>query len=1284
MASQQQFVHLHLHSAYSLLDGGNRIDRLIDRAKETGMTAVALTDHGNLHAAVEFYRKAKSAGIKPILGIEAYVAPDIDGVSDRTVRVHTGVADGGFHLVLLAETQAGWQNLLKLSSDAYLKGFYYKPRMDKSTLEKWSDGLIAINGHLGSSLAHHLFRHIQSKDEVHYQAAIDEARWHVQTFGRNEDGKPRFFIEVQRTGLPEQETLLPLLIRVARELDAPLVADNDAHFLLEEDYDAHDILCCISMGKTRNESQRLRYSRELYVKSPEQMAELFANDLPEALENTVRIADRCQVDLDFSQNHAPIVKIETKATTGEPPCPGVVGSTLWYQGFCARYELHPFDAQKDHESGEGLKKHGDDALRELAEAGAIWRYGPEGVTPQISARLDRELSILADKNISAYFLIVWDFVNEARRREISCMARGSAVGTMVGYCLGLSNACPIKHGLLFERFTDPDRYEYPDIDIDMCQDGRQAIIDYVRQKYGHVAQIITFSALKARQAIRDVGRVLDIPLPEVDKVCKLIGDDLGMTVDKALAREPDLRQLKESKPEYEEWIDIARRLEGMPRHAGVHAAGVVLATRPLEQIVPLYQPPNTNQLVTQWDGPTVESVGLLKMDFLGLRTLSIIEKARQFIRQTLDDREICLTVAASAEAPDPLDLDRIDFGDQRVLDLFRRGETASIFQFESAGMRDLLVAMKPDRLEDLIAANALYRPGPMQLIPDYNARKHGQQPVPRVHPIVDQFTAETYGIMVYQEQVMQIVHELGGIPLRAAYTLTRAISKKDRRVIDANRARFIESAQEEGLPSSQADELFELILKFAGYGFNKSHSTGYAIVAYQTSYLKTYFPVQYMAAVLSYESDNTAKIVRYVDECRKVLFPDGHRGIDVGAPDINRSGIGFAVVYDEGELHDANHGHIRFGLTAVKGVGEKAIRAIIQAREKDGPFQNLYEFCERVPPGAVNRATIEALIKCGAFDSIHGDERRSAMIEALDGAVQAGQQAAFDRDSGQLNFFETFAETLEESGKANAVASLPDLPPWTHGQQLQEEKAVLGFYLSSHPLNQHQAAVQQFSTHTIAEARELAAGVEVILGVMISRVRTTFTRKSKEKMAMLTAEDASGSIDAVLFPRTYAIAAPCLEPDQIVFLRGKVDRRREDPNIVVDQVIPVQQAATQLTQQVKIVLRGDDLPRLDNRLGYLHELLRGDTLVNGTVGAEVIFELHQEGRVVSMRVNGMRIRVNDDLPARIATVLDEADPFQCCQLIGSSRGRRLDMASSSRSSPISVQENELIAAAASK
>ena len=1240
--TSSDFVHLHLHSEYSLLDGGNRVGPLVAKVKELGMDSVALTDHGNLFGAVDFYEKCKKNGIKPILGIEAYVAPDVvTETSDRTHKEQSGVADGGFHLVLLAQNQTGWKNLLKLTSDSYIEGFYYKPRMDKTTLQQWNEGLIAINGHLGSSIAYQLRKYDETGNESYFDAARKEAWWHAEVFGPDAEGKPRFYLELQRHETEEQDAVNKHVLRLAKELELPLVCDNDAHFLRAKDWDAHDTLVCVSTGKSKADEKRMHYPKEIYVKGPEAMAELFS-DVPQAVATTREIADRCNVELDFTANHAPVVGIQRRdpdPEIGDGSEPE--GSTPWFQRFCSTYELIPIDStQDDLPDMDDLERECDKAFRELCEAGLKWRYRGE-ITDAHLARLERELKVLSDKMISAYFLIVWDFVNEARRRGIPAMARGSGVGTMVGYLLGLSNACPVKYGLLFERFTDPDRSEYPDIDIDLCQDGRAEIIDFVREKYGYVAQIITFGTMKARAAVRDVGRVLDLPLPEVDKICKLIGDQLGITISQALEQEPELRAMCKDET-VNRVIETAQSLEGITRHSGVHAAGVVLATQPLDNLVPLAISKQQDKeiLVTQWDGPTVEKMGLLKMDFLGLKTLSVLERARQLTLDTLST-EVITDAVGAREGIDPLDLDRINFQDEKVLETYCRGETVGTFQFESDGMRNLLLKMKPDRLEDLVAANALFRPGPMALIDDYCDRKHGRKEVPKVHEIVDRFTAETHGIMVYQEQVMLIAHELGGIPLREAYSMIKAISKKKHDVINSAREKFLEGAEEKGLARKKGVELFDLILKFAGYGFNKSHSVGYSILAFQTAFLKTYFPIQYMAAVLTYESDSTEKLGMYLDECKHVHRPNGERGIDVRPPDINLSGVRFHVVFAEGEEATPSTGHIRFGLNAVRGVGGKAVDAILQQRREAGPFKSLFDFCERVPMKLVNRSTIDALIKSGSFDSIHGTDARSALAEILEAAIRSGQQAASDRESGQANLFGGTPEEPEDD------PILPNVPPWNRAEMLRAEKEALGFFASGHPLDDHKVLLEKLSNVRITDLGKIDDETEVIVGAMITGIRTTRTKKGRnpgQKMGMLTLEDGTSKLEAVVFAEPFVEMESMLQTDSILFFRGRVDKRREEPSLVVSGAIPLSEAPTKLTQQVRIVL-DESTPenalseqQLEDLRALLHQEKRK---INGSA-ADVVFEIHLEDRIVrTAPEDGFRVPVHAQLPERVGKVLGD-------------------------------------------
>ncbi|MBC8201621.1 MAG: DNA polymerase III subunit alpha [Planctomycetes bacterium] len=1242
--SENPFVHLHLHSEYSLLDGGNKIDALLARVKELGMESVAITDHGNLYGAFEFYTKAQAAGVKPILGIEAYVA-----IGDRKERKPTGIRDSGFHLVLLAENNAGWKNIVKLSSDSFLRGFYYKPRMDHDTLEQFSDGIIAINGHLGSSIAYHLCKFAQSGDGGDWQNAVEEAMWHAKTFSPNKNGEPRFYIELQRHDVQDQLEINPFLIKLAKELDLPIVCDNDAHYLGEEDWNAHDTLCCISMQKLKSDTDRLQYSRELYVKSPEQMAELF-NDIPEAIINSAAIANRCNVSLDLDKNHAPVVRV-TGPEAVEPFGGGNL--TEWFKEHCQKFTLHPYDSRVDTDvSEEELKKDCDNALACLCEAGLIWRYGVDGVTDEISARLERELGTLSEKNISAYFLIVWDFVDWARQKGIPANARGSGVGTMVGYVLGLSNACPVKYGLLFERFTDPDRSEYPDIDIDICQNGRGDVIDFVRKKYGHVAQIITFGRLKARAAMKDVARVHGLTPGEGQRLANLIPPELNITLGDALKKSSDFQSACDASEETKGIIDVAKQLENHARHAGVHAAGVVIATEPLDNIVPLCKATGSSDIVTQWDGPTCERIGLLKMDFLGLRTLSTIELCKKLVAESLTDTAIWSAVDKEVgSCSHPLDLERIEYEDARVIDLFRRGDTAGIFQFESAGMRRLLKKMKPTRIEDLIAANALFRPGPMDLIETFCARKCGEQQVPKVHEIVDGFTAETYGIMVYQEQVMQIVHALGDIPLREAYTLIKAIGKKKHKVINANRPKFVDGAVEKGLSSAFANDLFDLILKFAGYGFNKSHSTGYSIIAFQTAYLKTYFPVQYMAAVLTFESaaKKTEDWAPYIGDCRRVVFPDHskeskHIGFPVGPPDINQSDALFSVVFGDNEEKTNTAGSIRFGLSAVKGAGSAAVSAIVEQREEGGPYKSIFDFCSRVSGRAANRATIDALIKGGAFDSIHGTESRCALLAVLDKAISIGASAAKDKECGQGGLFGG-GEDGRDDNSNDTAAALPNVTPWTKPVTLEHEKDVLGIHVSGHPLDEVDGHFEAWCSDSVMSIREVSDGREVIVGGILSTVRITVIRNGRsagQKMAILSLQDRVGKIECVIFSDAYQKFAHLLQQDSVVIIVGKVDRSRGDLQLLVNRVTSVQDASLFLSKRIELTFNeGESNERAKGQMEMVSGLIKqaGASKVSlGATPADVVIHIHTSEHVATLR-SQQRVVVEPKIIQQIGDVI---------------------------------------------
>jgi DNA polymerase-3 subunit alpha len=1242
--TQNAFIHLHLHSEYSLLDGGNKIDALLSRVKDLGMDAVAVTDHGNLFGAFEFYTKATAAKIKPILGIEAYVA-----IGDRKERKPTGIRDGGFHLVLLAENNVGWENIVKLSTDSFLEGFYYKPRMDHETLERWSDGVIAINGHLGSSIAYHLCNFVESGAEEHWNNAVDEARWHAKTFPPNEQGEPRFYIELQRHDVQEQQAINPYLVKLAKELDLPIVCDNDAHFLGEDDWDAHDTLCCISMQKNKADNDRLTYSRDLYVKSPEQMADLF-EDLPEAIENSALIANRCEVDFDLSKSHAPVVRV-TGPSSIDPYQNGDL--TEWFKEQCQRFTLHPYDSRVHTDiSEEQLKNDCDNALLCLCEAGLVWRYGVDGVTDEIKSRLARELGILSDKNISAYFLIVWDFVDWARQHNIPANARGSGVGTMVGYVLGLSNACPVKYGLLFERFTDPNRSEYPDIDIDICQDGRGSVIDFVRKKYGHVAQIITFGRLKARAAIKDVARVHGLTPSEGQRLSNFIPPELNITIEDSLKKSEDLKDAYDNSENIRTIIDTAKQLEHHARHVGVHAAGVVIATEQLDNIIPLCRATGTSEIVTQWDGPTCERVGLLKMDFLGLKTLSTIELCKKLVTEGLGDDAIWEAVGTNKKVdPHPLDLERINFEDEKVLSLFRRGDTSGVFQFESGGMRRLLKKMKPTKLEDLIAANALFRPGPMDLIESYCMRKNGQEEVPKVHDIVDGFTAETYGIMVYQEQVMQIVHALGDIPLRDAYTLIKAIGKKNHKVINANRPKFVDGAVEKGLDKRFADDLFDLILKFAGYGFNKSHSTGYSIIAFQTAYLKTYFPVQYMTSVLTFESGakKTEDWAPYIGDCKRTVFPDHtltnkHIGFGVGSPDINYSDELFSVVFGDDEKHTANGGHIRFGLGAVKGASNSAVAAIVEERNHGELFTSIFDFCSRVSSRAVNRATVESLIKGGAFDSLHGVESRAALLSVLDKAIAIGASAVRDKESGQGGLF---GGSEDEQVIEETSIELPKVTPWTTPETLSHEKEVLGIHVSGHPLDEHGDCLESWCSDNVSTLREGRDGREVVVGGLLVAVRIVVIRNGRsagQKMAILTLQDRVGKIECVAFSEPYQKYAHLLQQDAVVLILGKTDRSRGELQIIVDKVSALQDASLYLAKRIELTFceqnsNGATKGQMELVSGLLKQA-GSAKVASGATPAEVVVYINSGNHTTTLQ-SRQRVVIEPKLVQQIGDVIGQ-------------------------------------------
>ncbi len=1085
------FTHLHLHTQYSLLDGAIPAKKLFARCNELGMDSVAITDHGNMFGVVDFYTQAREAGVKPILGIEAYIAPE-----SRFEKQKGGIKDNTYHLILLAENLTGYHNLLKLSSIGYTEGFYYRPRIDKEILAELNEGLICTTACIGGEVPAALAR-----DDL--EAAQKAVESYLEIFGPE-----RFFIEVQEHDATDMPDVRDKLIELAKKNGVGLVATNDVHFLNEADYEAHDALCCINTGKKVTEPDRMKYPTSVYLKSSDQMRQLFA-DVPEACDNTLKIAERCNVDLDLTSRHAPVY---TPADGSTP----------------------------------------EEFLTKLVYEGAKKRYGK--VTDEIKQRIERELGVIEGKGFSSYFLICWDFCDFASKNNIPVGARGSAVGTVVGYCLGVCDVDPIHYDLLFERFMDPERDEMPDIDIDICQASRPAALEYVRNKYGHIAQIITFGTMKARAVIRDVCRVMDVPLSEADRLAKLVPAELKMTLDKALDVEPDLKKAYDDDEMTRKVIDIGRTLEGLARHASVHACGVVIADEPLTNFLPVYKQAGSDDLITQFEGPTVEKVGLLKMDFLGLKTLSVIQRAIDLIKELHGET---------------IDIEAIDKADPKIFkEVFGAGRTKGVFQFESGGMQDLLMKLRPDRLEDLIAANALYRPGPMALIPDYIDRKHGAKwEVP--HPIMREVLEETFGIMVYQEQVMRICNRLGDIPLREAYALIKAIGKKKEKVIKAEKKRFVKGCVGKGLDKSQAEEIFDLIERFAGYGFNKSHATRYSFVAYQTAWLKCYYPVEFMAALLTYEMGSTDKVVDYIGECREM-------GIEVLPPDINESFVDFTVVYNEEHDHRKDSGVVRFGLAAVKGVGEKAVEQIITSRENVGRFKSLFHFCENVDLRAVNKQVIEALVKAGAFDNLGGS--RAQMMAGMEKAMQAGSSMQADKASGQMNFFGAGGFGQGEQGQDQQA--LPDVQPWGEQQMLLYEKEVLGFYVTSNPLSKYADMIDIYSSANTGQLNSKWQGRDVVIGGMVTKIRNIVTKNGRNagaKMAVFELEDLQSKCEVVVFPKKLEAFADLLQVDKVLFVEGKVDCQRENPNILCEKLIAMEDIADQMAARVWIELLSLDV-----------------------------------------------------------------------------------------------------------
>ncbi len=1227
-----EFVHLHLHTEFSLLDGACRIDELLDEAVKLEMPALAVTEHGNMFSSVVFHDHARDRGLKPILGCEVYVAQgsrfDKSGPQTETN-----------HLVLLAETYEGWRNLIKLSSAGYTEGFYYRPRIDKELLAQHAKGLIGLSSCL--------------KGEVASALKIEQAKTALEAAARLRDilGPENFFLEMQYQGIEEQKVVNKGLLPLARELNLPLVATNDVHYLRQGDYQPHDILLCIGSGKTVNDEKRLRYTGDqFFLKTPEQMANVFVGH-EDALRNTLLIAERCDVKIPKGTNHLPVFGVPAGLTLDD------YFEQVAREGFAQRLPR----------------------LLQLAGTGSLRKTIDEYRT-----RLDYEIAMIKKMGYAGYFLIVWDFIKYGREHGIPVgPGRGSAAGSLVAWCLRITDVDPMHYDLLFERFLNPERVSMPDIDVDFCERRRGEVIEYVTRKYGreNVAQIITFGTMKAKAVVRDVGRALDMPYADVNNIAKQIPPALDMTLEKALTENPVLKDMVARDPKVKEVIEVGKRLEGMSRHASVHAAGVVIAPGPITDYAPLYKGAR-DEIVTQWNMKEVERVGLLKMDFLGLSTLTLIFDALTEIRRT--------------EGID-LDIDNIPLDDPKTYKVFQEGAAFGIFQFESSGMRELLRKARPERLDDLIALNALYRPGPLKsgMVDDYIARKQGLKEVKYDFRELEPILSDTYGVIAYQEQVMLIAQALAGFSLAQADMLRKAMGKKDPKVMAKMRADFMAGAVAKGFNEKKAGKLFELMEYFAGYGFNKSHSTAYAFLAYQTAYLKANFPKHFTAALLTIEAQNTEKLAMYLAEARD-------RGIRILAPDINRSQLNFSV--------DKDADAVRFGLTAIKGLGEGAINSILEAREKlGGRIPSLHALCEVLDMRLANKRVFEALVKSGACDSlILEDERdgplsspggadklrsllpltkiRAQLFAAVDGACEHGARHQRNQDLGQFDMFGG-----GDAGSAGPIkVALPEVPAWSEIDQLNFEKEALGLFWTGHPIDRYADDLRDYGARTILELNPrkaesdnepaspvpdgdeessaagpagapVAAAVastghvhggssangngksgrnwrdrdhsdDVSVGGIVSGLRPLKTRKG-DRMCVFMLDDAGGSLEIVVFPETFKQCGHVAETGQLVLVKGKFEKDDETARIVASEIVPIDMVRERLAKAVTIRVSTAPGSRATfERLWELFEAHKGDRRV------AFVIEEKDRGIKVTADVSGIRVRPSERLVSEVEKI----------------------------------------------
>ncbi len=1083
MAKKKSFVHLHNHSQFSLLDGASRLKEMCAQAAKFDMPSVALTDHGNLFGAIPFFEAAAAAGVKPILGCEMYLAP-----GKRTEKKAPGPGmKPYYHLLLLVKDQQGYRNLMKLSTAGYLEGYYYRPRIDREILAEHSSGLIGTSTCLSGEIP----RLILSGREKDAERAASEYR---EIFGADD-----FFFEIQDQGIPEEKVLNDVLVPMARRLKIPLLATNDCHFLRPEDHFAHDVLICIQTGKTVTDAERMRFTQQHYFKPPSEMWDLFA-DLPEAAENTLLVAERCNLLFDHGKHLLPHFQVPEGYTT---------------EDYFREVTLAGFEERM---RGAGGRCRVDGGL-----------IRPE----EYRSRLEQEIEMIVRMGFPGYFLIVWDFIKYARDHGIPVgPGRGSAAGSLVAYSLRITDVDPLQYDLLFERFLNPERITMPDIDIDFCIRGRGKVIDYVRNKYGreNVAQIITFATMGAKAVVRDAGRGLDIPYGECDRIAKLIPSELEMTIEKALASVPALRQLYEKEDRIRRLLDVSKRLEGLARHASVHAAGVVISPKPIVEYSPLART-RDEEIVTQYAMDQIGAIGLLKMDFLGLKTLTLIHDCVARLREA---------------GVTGIDIDALPLDDRKTYERFAAARTAGVFQFESSGMQDILRKLKPDRFEDLIALNALFRPGPIGsgMIDDYIERRHGRKDIEYIVPQLEEFLGVTYGVIVYQEQVMQIASGLAGFSLGEADLLRRAMGKKKKEAMAAQRDKFVAGCKARKIAEREAKKIFELMQYFAGYGFNKAHSTAYALVAYQTAWLKAHHPRHFMAALLTAERENSDNLTKYIGEAREM-------GLPVLAPDINTSGFDFTVE-DEG---------IRFGLSAVKNVGEGAVREILKARDRLGRIGSLSRLCREIDPRLANKRVLESLVKAGAFDRL--GPNRATMCASVDSAIDAAQKAHRDRESGQAGLFSM------GDGEEEPVDRLRPVPEWPERELLAYEKETLGFYLAGHPLSDYADRIQGLVSHDTAGLKKLNQTRPVTLAGIVASLKRRRTRKG-DMMAVFQLEDLEGKVEVLIFPEAYARHRSLIEEDTALLLTGTVEIADEQRRVIAETLLPLDEAEEKKAREVVI------------------------------------------------------------------------------------------------------------------